>query len=590
MRLTSLRRLNGPNLYLSRPVVVARLELDELTGHETTRYPGFVTRLTGLLPGLAGHHCAARRPGGFLAALRRGTYFGHVTEHVTLELSHLAARTVNFGRTVWAGTDGHYDVIVECPRDEPAGSRVPADPLRLAMHVVMQTLTRCPAGTITALQSIRAAAEDERLGVSTAALADAARRRGIPVTRIGGQSLLRLGHGCHRRLVWAAMTEQTSAVGVDIASDKALTKRLLAEVGVPVPDGTVVTSAAEAAQALAAIGSPVVVKPRYGNHGEHVSVQVTTCAGARLAYRQAATEQPEVIVESYVPGGDFRVLIVDGQAVAAAQLWPAYVTGDGGHDIRALADRLNADPRRGEGHARPLTRLAIDDMAVSYLTEQGHTAGSVPGPGEIVWLRRNANLSTGGTSRDVTGQVHPEVAEMCRRAAAAVGLDVCGVDIRLGDIAAPVGTGAVIEINASPGLRMHLAPAEGSAARRRGCGHRPDVPTGRAAQNPDRERDRHQRQDHHGAHDRPHPAAGGPARRHVHHRRRLPRRAARLRGRRVRTAIGRDGARRPSRGSGRARNGQGRHRALRPWLRPRRRRRAHQHHRRPLRRRRDRHA
>ena len=499
MRLISIRRLNGPNLYLSRPVIVARIELDELTCHETTDHPGFAARLSELLPGLAGHHCAAARPGGFLAALRRGTYFGHVTEHVTLELSHLACRTVNFGRTIWAGAEGAYDLIVECLRDEPAESQVPADLLTLAMRLVTDLLTRPasrlgqsasslhrpasslhrpgsslgrPASTQALLTGeitrIQAMVENERLGVSTAALATAARRRGIPVTRIGGQSLLRLGHGCHRRFVWAAMTEQTSVVGADIASDKVLTKRLLAEAGVPVPDGTVVTSAAAAAAALAAIGAPIVVKPRRGNHGEHVSVLVSTAEEARLAYTRAAADGPEVIVESYITGHDYRVLIIDGQLAAAAELRPAHVTGDGRRDIAALVKRANADPRRGEGHARPLTRLALDEAAFQYLAEQGHRPCSVPRRGEIAWLRRNANLSTGGTSRDVTSQVHPEVADMCCRAAGAVGLDVCGVDIRLADIAAPLHDGlqrsgrAVIEINASPGLRMHLAPAEGT--------------------------------------------------------------------------------------------------------------------------------
>lgn len=296
-----MRRLNRPNLYLSRPVIVARLELDELTGRETIGHPRFADRLTMVLPGLAGHHCAAARPGGFLAAMGRGTYFGHVTEHVTLELSRLAGRIVNFGRTVWAGADGRYDVIVECPRDEPGESRVPTELLRLAIRLVTETLGGAAADVTADIARLRAAAEEERLGVSTAALAAAARRRGIPATRIGGQNLLRLGHGSRRRLVWAALTEQTSVVGADIASDKALTKQLLAEAGVPVPEGTVVTSAAAAVAAVASIGTPVVVKPRYGNHGDHVHVLATADADARLAYRAAVAERPEVIVEAYCP-------------------------------------------------------------------------------------------------------------------------------------------------------------------------------------------------------------------------------------------------------------------------------------------------
>ena len=302
-----------------------------------------------------------------------------------------------------------------------------------------------------------------RLGVSTAALAAAARQRGIPVRRAGSLSLLRLGYGCHRRLLWAALTEQTSAVGVDIASDKVLAKELLATAGVPVPAGVVARSAAGAAQALGALRAPLVIKPRNGNHGANVTVGVTSPAQAAEAYQQASTSGAEVVVEEYVPGVDYRVLVVDGHVVAAARLHPASVTGDGRQDIEALVRQANTDPRRGEGHALPLTRIALDDHALTHLAAQGRHPGSVPGPGEVVTLRRNANLSTGGTSTDVTDLVHPEVAAMCCRAAAAAALDVCGIDVRLADIALPPGqqAGAVIELNACPGLRMHLEPTAG---------------------------------------------------------------------------------------------------------------------------------
>jgi hypothetical protein len=322
MRLVDLRRLSGPNSYLSRPVVVARLELDELAGQETTSHAGFASRLLAVLPGLAGHHCAAGRPGGFCDAMARGTYFGHVTEHVALELSGLAGREVYFGRTERAGADGSYNVVMACPRDEPADSPIPRDLLTLGIR-----------------------------------------------------------------------PEQTSAVGVDIACDKIVTKELLAGAGVPAPAGT-----------------------------------------------------------------DYRVLVVDGRVAAAAQLRPAAVAGDGVHDIQALVGITNADPRRGVGHARPLTRIAFDSDALAHLATQGLHPGSVPSPGTVVTLRRNANLSTGGTSTDVTDLIHPEVSVMCCRAAAAAGLDVCGVDLRLPDIASPMGrparpapTGAVIEVNACPG-------------------------------------------------------------------------------------------------------------------------------------------
>jgi cyanophycin synthetase len=534
VRFIGIRRLSGPNVFTKSPVSVTRLELDDLTGQETTGYPGFATGLTSLLPGLADHHCAAGRPGGFLAAMDRGTYFGHVTEHVALELSNMCGREVSLGRTMWAGADGRYDVMLECPADEPADSPVPARLVRAALRIVEDLL----AGRYPELgpdrTEITDLAERERLGVSTAAIAAAARRRGLPVRRVGRLSMLQLGYGCTRRLVCAALTEQTSAVGVDIAADKMLAKQVLAGAGIPVPPAIVAASAAEAQEALDELGAPVVIKPLGGSHGRSVTVGVRAPHEAEAAFRQASEAGSPVLVESYVPGHDYRVLVIDGQVAAAAQLRPAAVTGDGEHTIAQLVEQANTDPRRGKGHARVLTRIDLDDEVLRHLDAAGLDGCSVPAAGQLVTLRRNANLSTGGTSRDVTDLVHEEVAAMCRRAAAAVGLDICGVDVRLADISAPLhgpaehgpaehglaehesaehepaehltaarlmppdagqpgavqrravpvgavqagtgapGTGAagggqparghagaVLELNASPGLRMHLSPTEG---------------------------------------------------------------------------------------------------------------------------------
>jgi cyanophycin synthetase len=465
VRLCGVRHVNGPNIYTWRPVAVARLELAELAGQETVAHPGFGERLLAALPGLAEHHCAAGQPGGFAAAMARGTYFGHVTEHVALELSCLAGREVNFGRTVWAGDGGVYDVITECPVDEPPDCPVPRDLMLLAMDVVSDVIAEREPRPGAALAAIAAAVEESRLGVSTAALARAARHRDIPVRRVGNLSLLRLGYGCHRRLVWAALTDQTSAVAVDIASDKLLTKQLLAGAGVPVPEGMVVRTAEAAADALATLGPPVVVKPRRGSQGGGVSVGITRPDQVELAFHRAGQRGQEVIVERYVAGTDYRVLVVDGRVAAAARLRPPAVTGDGVHHIQALVAAANDDPRRGAGHARELTAIELDSEALAYLAARGLHPGSIPAPGVVVTLRRNANLSTGGTSTDVTGEVHPAVAAMCCRAAAAVGLDVCGIDLRLPGISSPPppGAGAVIELNASPGLRMHAAPSAGRA-------------------------------------------------------------------------------------------------------------------------------
>ncbi|HXZ63606.1 MAG TPA: cyanophycin synthetase [Streptosporangiaceae bacterium] len=471
MRFIELRHLRGPNIYTTSPVTIARLELDDLTHRETTEFGGFAERLTTLLPGLAGHHCAAGRPGGFLDAMARGTYFGHVTEHVALELSGLAGRHVHLGRTMWAGTDGRYDVMTQSPQDEPAESTVPEALLLLAMRVVHDVLAGVTPDFRPELDRIAGVCERERLGVSTAAIAAAARQRGIPVRRVGSRSLLRLGYGCHRRLTWAALTNQASAVGVDIAADKQLAKQLLADAGVPVAPGLVAWSAPEAQAALAGIGGPVVIKPLDGRQGASMTIGVRTAAEAEAAYQKAAAASDAVLVEALVPGTDYRVLVIDGQVAAAAQLRPASVTGDGASTIGQLVAAANADPRRGAGHSRELTKITLDADAMSHLDSLGLDDHSVPAAGQVVSLRRNANLSTGGTSRDVTDLVHPEVADMCRRAAAAAGLDVCGIDLRLADITAPVhdptGHGpaqpcAVLELNACPGLRMHLSPAEGT--------------------------------------------------------------------------------------------------------------------------------
>ncbi|MBE1536011.1 cyanophycin synthetase [Actinomadura algeriensis] len=471
MRLEHVRRLSGPNVYLSRPVAIAHLDLRGLTGHETTDHPGFAERLVTALPGLASHHCAAGRPGGLLDAMERGTYFGHVAEHVTLELSGLIGREAFFGRTVRAGGPGSYDVVLECPRDEPPGSPVVERLVGVALRVVSGALAGAVPDTAAELAEIAAEHEAERLGVSTAALAAAARRRGVPVRRVDDLNLLRLGYGRHRRTVWAAMTDATSAIGMEVAGDKRLAHRLLADAGLPVPDGRVAASPAEALEALRDIGGPVVVKPVAGHQGEGVHVELTEPREVVAAFAAAAGgpgadgDGAAVIVESYVPGRDYRVLVVGGRVAAAAELTAARVVGDGAATVAELVARVNEDPARGEGHDRPLTRLVLGPAELGLLARRGHGPATVPAAGETVWLRRNANLSTGGTSRDVTGEVHPDAAAMCVRAAGTVGMDVCGIDLRLPDIAAPLpaepGAAGILEVNAAPGLRMHLAPHEG---------------------------------------------------------------------------------------------------------------------------------
>jgi len=465
MRIVEVRRLRGPNVYCSRPAVTALVDLQEFTGRETVEVPGFTERVLELLPGLAEHHCAATRPGGLVDKMTRGTYFGHVIEHVTLELSHLIGREVYFGRTLWAGTPGWFKLIIECPQDEWPEDPVAGQLLALALRMVRETAGGGSPDPGPDLPRIASLYEEARLGVSTAELARAARQRDIPVRRLSDVALLQLGHGCRRRLVWAASTEQTSAVGVDIACDKEVTKQLLSAAGIPVPEGIVVHSAEEAADAFSYLGPPVVVKPLSGHHGQDIFVAHAP-EDVIAAYGAAGAGGGLVLVESYIGGSDYRVLVVGGRVAAAAELCPAQVTGDGVSPIAALVDQVNAEPRRGIGHDRPLTRIVLDDVSITHLARQGLAPASVPALGQVVTLRFNANLSTGGTSKDVTDSVHPAVARMCARAAAVAGLDICGIDLRLRDISQPAATGgasgAVIEINSSPGLRMHLSPSEGS--------------------------------------------------------------------------------------------------------------------------------
>ncbi|MEV0897777.1 cyanophycin synthetase [Actinoplanes sp. NPDC049802] len=469
MKIESLRRLRGPNVYLSRPAVVARLRLEELAGVETTDVTGFTERLLRAVPGLAEHHCAAGAPGGFVSRLRNGTYFGHVTEHVCIELSQLIGRNISFGRTVAADRPGVYDVIMECPVDESAESSVPGELLETAVGLVLEVHSGSgpPANVLAErLSGLAELAEREATGPSTRSIIEGARRRGIPVERFDDLSLVRLGWGHRRRLAWAAMTDRTSAVGVDIAGDKHVTRRLLDEAGIPVAPGGAATTAAEAVNLLADLGAPVVVKPRHGRHGHRVALNLGTPAEVERAWDAIGGD---VVVERQLGGRDYRVLVVAGEVVAAAERVAAHVVGDGRATIAELVARVNADPRRGTGHSRVLTRITLDEEAERVLRRAGHDPGSIPGDGRVVRLRDAANLSTGGTSRDVTDQVHPDVTRLCQRVAALVGLDIAGIDLRLPDIAAPVpptgepATAGVIEVNAVPGLRMHLAPVHGRA-------------------------------------------------------------------------------------------------------------------------------
>lgn len=458
MKVTRIKSYEGRNIYSHHPVVAMLVDLGKYDGRKTTELPGFNGRLLEALPGLRGHHCASSRPGGFVRRLQDGTFLGHVIEHVALELQAMAGWTVVYGKTRQAEVKGTYNVVFECG---PVAGGIESG--RRAVEIVEAVATGRLPGVAPHLEAIKGAAEAAGLGPSTTALAAEAASRGLPVRRLGQTSLLVLGHGFRQRRVSATVTSRTPCPAADLAGDKVATKEVLAGAGIPVPPGLVVASRHEAARALAALGPPVVVKPVDGNQGRGVVLNLATPAEVRLAFGQALACGEKVMVEKQVFGRHYRLLIADGRLVAAAERLPARLVGDGRRTVGQLVDDTNGDPLRGEGHQRPLTRITVDEVCLRVLARQGLGPDSVPEPGRMVSLRDNANLSTGGTARDVTDDVHPDNVRLAVRASRLVGLDVAGVDIVAPDIARPIGEqgGVVLEINAAPGLRMHLCPSEG---------------------------------------------------------------------------------------------------------------------------------
>src|SRR5579859_5120526 len=455
-----IRVLTGPNIWAYRPVLEIWLNIGHFEDLPSNKIPGFTERLVELIPSLWEHRCSEGRPGGFLERLRLGTYMGHILEHIILELQSLAGMEVGYGRTRSIGKYGQYRVVVDY-KDEAAARQC----VDLALEIVA-ALTADPPGTLALkprLDAIRELAEDNMLGPSTQALVDAAKRRGIPWFRLNSGSLVQLGHGRHARRIQAAETSLTGNIGVEIASDKELTKGLLGRVGVPVPAGRVIRAVDEAWDAAEAVGLPVVVKPKDGNQGKAVSVDLTTREQVEAATRMALEYDRRAIVERFYPGNDYRILVINGKMVAAALRRPAQVVGNGRDNVRTLVQRVNDDPRRGIGHGAAMTRIRLDEVAALTLSKQDLTWESVPAAGQVVLLRDNSNLSTGGTATDVTDEVHPDNIAIAELAARTIGLDIAGIDVVTRNIRRSMidDQGGIVEVNAAPGLRMHLYPSEG---------------------------------------------------------------------------------------------------------------------------------
>lgn len=456
MQILSLRTLAGPNVYSHRPVLVMRLDLGDLDSKESREFKGFNDRLLACLPGLNDHQCSLGRRGGFVQRLDEGTYFGHIVEHVAIELATLAEAGSNHGKTRHSGEPRIYNVAIEYKAEHATRYL-----LEVAVRLVTAVLKSEAFPVGKEIWEAKQIAARTELGPSTRAIVEAAERRNIPWRREGEESLVQLGYGKNRHFIQAAMTDRTSAPAVELVQDKEYTKSLLSRAGIPVPEGKVVRSAAEAVAVLRDLGARLVVKPLTGRQGNGVCIGIETAEEMQHAYNEAGSFSPSVLVERLLTGRNYRLLVVNYKLIAAAERTPCKVIGDGSHTINELIDLENNNPLRGEGHEKPLTKIKVDHSVIQHLKRIGVTTKYVPAKNEEVTLSERVNLSAGATARDVTDEVHPSIKSMCERAARLAGLDICGVDLITEDISRPLKNGGILELNAGPGLRMHRFPSEG---------------------------------------------------------------------------------------------------------------------------------
>lgn len=474
MKIVSTNVFVGPNVWAGFPVIRHVIDLGVLEDWPSVEIgPEFIEGLIAALPGLASHGCSYGAPGGFLRRLREdeGTWMGHILEHCAIEIQNVAGTDVTFGRTRGTGKPGHYNMVYAY-RQRDVGLAAGDLALRLLMHLLPKDLQDqveydCDADfdLQAELRSFVIHAQRKEFGPSTGSLVKAAQDRDIPWIRLNEGSLVQFGHGKYQKRIQATITSETKHIAVEISCDKEDTHNLLNDLGLPVPQQRIVYTVAEAVQAAHKIGFPVVLKPLDANHGRGVSINLTKDEDVEAGFIEAElhSKSAAILVESFVTGFDHRMLVVDNKLVAVAKRVPGHVIGDGTHSIAELVDIVNEDPRRGIGHQKVLTMLEIDNQAKRLIAEAGHSIDTVLPEGEVFYLRSTANLSTGGTAIDLTDVVHPDNRDMAERAIMAVGLDVGGVDFLIDDIThsyKDIG-GAIVEVNAAPGFRMHVAPSEG---------------------------------------------------------------------------------------------------------------------------------
>ena len=462
MKVLEIKVLKGPNYWSVRrnKLIQMKLDLEELEQSPTNKIPGFRERLEKMFPTMIEHRCSEAERGGFFKRVDEGTWMGHVIEHIALELQTLSGMDTGFGRTRTpeGEKEGVYYVVFSY-MEEDAGVYAAKAAVRIAQALV-DGVDYNLAEDIQQLREIR---EDTRLGPSTGCIVDEAAKRGIPYIRLNKASLVQLGYGVNQKRIRATIASTTSNIAVDIACDKEETKLLLEAAEIPVPNGTVIRTEADMDEAIEKFGYPLVIKPIDGNHGKGNTTNIVNREQAIKAFEAAKVYGRNVIIEKFITGYDFRCLVINNKFICAALRTPASVVGDGVHTIQWLIDETNKDPRRGFGHEKVLTQITIDQFTQKMLDDAKITLATIPAKGERVLLKPTANLSTGGTSTDVTDEVHPANVFMFERIARIIGLDICGIDIMVNDLRTPVSEsgGAILEVNAAPGFRMHIDPSEG---------------------------------------------------------------------------------------------------------------------------------
>lgn len=460
MKILKIQALRGPNIWSVRrkKLIQMRLDLEEMEQFPTNKIEGFRERIEAMFPTMIEHRCSEGCRGGFFSRVERGTWMGHVIEHIALEIQTLAGMETGFGRTRETKTPGVYNVVFSYT-EESVGMFAAESSVRIAEALIAATEYDVEAD----IQKMREIRERVRLGPSTGSIVEEAVARDIPWIRLRTNSLVQLGYGINQMRFQATITCKTSNIAVDIACDKEETKRMLELASIPVASGGICVDEEDLEDVIKKIGYPIVIKPLDGNHGKGASINVTNWEDAVTGLAYAKNYSRRVIVEKFITGFDFRVLIIDHKLVAAAKREPAHVKGDGTQTIQQLIDETNKDPRRGYGHENVLTQIDVDRDTTDLLEKLGYTLETVPNRGEVVYLKSTANLSTGGTSVDVTDMMHPENIFLCERISRVIGLDVCGVDIMAENLTQPLkeNGGCILEVNAAPGFRMHLAPSEG---------------------------------------------------------------------------------------------------------------------------------